>query len=113
MFSSQELAEVHDLMRRLFSDRCNPEVMDKVYLTYRIEDQTVILCEVRPSVRDPAIKSVSDDAKFTFVRSRGVWKLYWMRANMKWARYEPARSRKSLRAILKVVDQDERGCFFG
>ncbi len=56
-------------------------------------------CSFRPSISEAAIKSLSDDAKFTFVRSRVVGSFNGA-CKMKWYRYEAAKYRKSLRSML-------------
>lgn len=42
-------------------------------------------------------------AKATYVKTRGVWKVYWMRGNLEWHPYEPARVR-SFEAFLQLVN---------
>ncbi|MBL9113926.1 MAG: DUF3024 domain-containing protein [Verrucomicrobiaceae bacterium] len=52
-------------------------------------------------------------AKVRFVRSRSVWQLFWMRADLKWHRYPPCPETASLSEALHVIHQDTNGCFFG
>jgi len=52
-------------------------------------------------------------ARFRYLRSRGQWLLYWMRADMKWHRYEPAPATADLKRLVRVVEDDEYGAFFG
>ena len=51
-------------------------------------------------------------AKATFVKTAGIWKVYWMRGNLKWHPYDPATA-PSLEAFLKLVHEDKHNCFFG
>jgi hypothetical protein len=51
--------------------------------------------------------------KATYVKSKHHWKLYWMRGNLKWYRYDPDSTPKTLEEIIDVVRQDEWGCFYG
>lgn len=49
-------------------------------------------------------------AKIVFHKPSQFWKIYWMRANMKWyfyARY------KRLSKALMVIKEDKDGCFWG
>jgi hypothetical protein len=48
--------------------------------------------------------------KMTYVKSRGFWKLYWMRADLKWHIYEEY---QSLDDLLKEVKDDPNSCFWG
>jgi Protein of unknown function (DUF3024) len=51
--------------------------------------------------------------KITYVKSSQIWKMYWLRQNLQWDRYEPCESVESLEEFVRVVTQDEYGCFFG
>jgi hypothetical protein len=52
-------------------------------------------------------------AKTTYVRSRGVWRVFWMRRDLKWHRYEPAPEVKTIEAFCALVSEDAYACFFG
>jgi hypothetical protein len=52
-------------------------------------------------------------ARFRFVRTRGEWQLYWMRRDLRWDRYDPVAATPDLRSLVKVVEADEDGGFFG
>lgn len=98
---------------RAFLDECQPpeDIREKLDFGFRHHDQSVELLEIRPQWRQPG-KSSHAFAKATFVKARGVWKIYWMRGNLKWQPYKPSTAR-SLNAFLKLVKEDEFGCFFG
>ena len=52
-------------------------------------------------------------AKATYVRTRDLWKIFWMRADLKWHGYEPVPTVGSIDKFLAVVNEDRYGCFFG
>jgi hypothetical protein len=52
-------------------------------------------------------------ARFRYIRSRDEWELFWMRADLKWHYYEPAGPVRRLSTLVRHVDRDEYGCFFG
>ena len=52
-------------------------------------------------------------AKATYVKSRGIWKIYWQRADLKWHRYDPGPEVKTLEEFLEVLEKDEYACFYG
>jgi hypothetical protein len=52
-------------------------------------------------------------AKTTYVRTDDRWKVFWMRRDLRWHGYEPAREVDSLDAVLRVVERDDQGCFWG
>ncbi|MDC1287827.1 DUF3024 domain-containing protein [Gammaproteobacteria bacterium] len=52
-------------------------------------------------------------AKATYVKKEGNWKIYWMRADMKWHRYEPVPDADNLDEFISVIEDDHYGCFYG
>jgi hypothetical protein len=88
-------------------------VRSKLDLGYRISGHSVELFEIRPRWDKPEQISESAFAKTTYVRTQGVWKVYWMRADLKWHGYEPVPEVGSIEEFLDVVDQDEYACFWG
>jgi hypothetical protein len=63
--------------------------------------------------RNPSKKIEEAVAKSTYVKTQGVWKVYWQRADLKWHRYDPMPEVDSLEEFLALVDRDEYACFFG
>ena len=73
---------------------------------------TVELFEIRQHLLDPSRKIEISIAKATYVKTQGIWKLYWQRANMKWYRYDHS-GIKTLEEVFSIVKADEYGAFFG
>ena len=90
-----------------------PEIRNRLDLGYRIDGHNVELFEVRPVWKDPSKKHKQPVAKAIFVRTRISWKVNWMRQDLKWHGYTPAREVKTLDGFLSLVDKDEHCCFFG
>lgn len=80
---------------------------------YTIENQSVFLFEIRPDWKNKEIIRHSPVAKATFIKTRNVWKVYWMRANLKWYPYNPVPTVSKLKKFLDLVAADEYHCFFG
>lgn len=93
--------------------RPSEAIRSKLDLIYRIEGQSVLVYEVRPKWDNPAIITETPMAKTTFVQTQNVWKIYWMRADLKWHSYSPKPQVKSIKTFFKVVAEDEFSCFFG
>jgi hypothetical protein len=53
---------------------------------------------------------LSEACKITYVKKRGIWKLYWKRADLKWHLYEEY---TRLDDLLDEVRIDPNGCFWG
>ena len=98
---------------RAFLETRRPGVSlrEKLDFGFRFYKQSIELLEIRPKFNKPG-KTEHAFAKATFVKSLGIWKIYWMRGNLKWHPYEPAQVR-SLDAFLKLVNEDKLHCFFG
>ena len=104
-----ELAMAKFMGRR----RPPPHIRQKLDLGYRISGHSVELFEIRPQWQNPTQKMEHSFAKATFVRTQSLWRVFWMRRDLKWHGYEPTSAVRSLEAFLAVVDRDEYCCFFG
>jgi hypothetical protein len=89
------------------------EMRDKLDINYRIENQSIILFEIRPVWNDKTKYLTHDFAKTTFDKKNSAWKIYWLRANLKWNLYKPKPTVQKLPDFLKVIDLDKFGCFKG
>ena len=112
--SALDRVEISRTVRAFLNEIRPTDPSKKVKLDYgfRFHGRSVELFDIRPRMLGKAGKIESELAKATFVKSREIWKVYWMRGNGRWYPYEPSTVR-SLRAFLKLVREDERGCFFG
>lgn len=78
-----------------------------------IDKQNVLLYEVGPHWQDANKLIRNECVKVTFVRTKNIWQVYWMRADLKWHSYEPNLVVSSFDDFLDVLQADEYGCFFG
>ena len=91
-----------------------PHIRPELDIGYRLKGQSVELFEIRPAWRgEPGEKIEHAIAKTTYVKTRGIWKVFWQRADLKWHRYEPNAEVQSLEDFLAIVERDEWGCFHG
>jgi len=90
-----------------------PHIRPTLDLGWRLSGQSVELQEIRPDWKRPEIVHHRSFAKATFVRTQGVWKIYWMRADLRRHAYEPDAEVRTIDDFLKVVERDEYGCFRG
>ena len=90
-----------------------PHIRPQLDFGFRVTGQSLELFEIRPQWNKPEIKHERSFAKATFVRARGIWKVYWKRADLKWHRYEPVPEVSAIEKFLAVVKEDECSCFFG
>ena len=90
-----------------------PHIRPQLDLSFRLSGQSVEIFEIRPRWREPTEKVEQGVAKATLVKSNGEWKVFWLRADLKWHRYDPAPQVRSLEDFLSLVEKDEYSCFFG
>jgi hypothetical protein len=108
------IVDVIEVMENYIARTRPPEHMrDKLDLAYNIENQSVIIQEIRPMFQHPGRTIESGFAKATYIKSTGKWKVYWMRSNSKWCIYEPRPEVDSFKEFVKIVDEDSHQCFKG
>ena len=91
-----------------------PHVRQKLDLGFRVTGQSVEIFEIRPVWRGSADeKRELAVAKATYVRTRGVWRVFWKPSDHKWHGYEPRPEVKSIDDFAALVADDEHACFFG
>lgn len=89
-------------------------IRSELDIGYRISGQSIEIFEIRPVWRGkPGELMEHSVAKTTFVRTQGIWKVYWQRADLKWHRYDPDAEVSNLEGFIAVVERDEYCCFYG
>ena len=114
-FTDSQIAEYTSQIEELFWSRRRPplNLRNEMREGQRITGNTVELFFVRPLWNDPSRMVEEPIAKARYVKSRDVWKIYWMRADCKWHSYPPAPEVKTLKKFLLLVEEDANACFFG
>jgi hypothetical protein len=114
-FTDNEIAE-HTLTieKHFWSKRRPPvEMRDQIREVQRFTGYTLDLFYVRPRWQHPGETLDSPVARVRYIKSRKLWQLYWMRADLKWHRYIPHPVTTNLEEALQVIDEDANSCFFG
>jgi len=107
---------IFELQLTLFIDSLRPEdknLRKQVDFGYSWDGKTAILFEIRPQFNDVCILREYSFAKIRYVKSSDLWKLYWKRQSNKWATYDHKAETTNLLEILREIEKDEFGCFFG
>ena len=112
-FSEQELEAIHGALTNLCSSRVPEQHRSQMRIKHMVDGHSVILFEDRPGLSDPDLRILEPFAKFRFYRSRGEWNLYWLRSDGNWHRYEPASPARKITPLVRHVERDTYGCFFG
>lgn len=109
-----QTVELIEVMENYIQEKRPPENMRaQVDLGYVIDGQSIIIHEIRPRWDDPSLLVEHPIAKATFVSAKNLWKLFWMRADLKWHIYSPSPTVKNVKNFVAIVDEDKHGCFWG
>lgn len=104
---------LNDMQEFLDRKRPPPHIRPKLDIGYRLEGQSLVIFEVRPDWQDETRTMENPVAKATFVKTRRCWKIFWMRADLKWHGYEPRATVRHLSDFLAEVEADPYVCFWG
>ena len=113
-FSIEKLGEIDTTVGQWCLARVPPDLKSKIDHDYEVDGQAITLFEVRPIWRGPPGEFTrAPFARFRYVKSSGIWKIYWRRQTGKWELYVSAPTAKNLTAALAIIEADHHGCFFG
>ena len=106
--------EIIEIMEN-YVDRNRPplEIRNKVDLSYRIQGHSVVVFLLRPICNNPSEMGEYEAAKATYVKSKGLWNVYWLRADLKWHLYKPTSTVKDLHGFIILLEEDKHHCFWG
>jgi hypothetical protein len=98
-----------------FLARRRPPPDARAQLDFRadIAGSDLVVVEVRPAYNDKRRIIEHPLAKAKWVDKRKVWRLFWMRSDLKWHSYSPMPEARTIGSLLAEVDRDPHGCFFG
>jgi hypothetical protein len=109
---------VKTLVEKKVGEYCKRKVpvhiLDKVNLSYKIRGNTVSIFENRapwhPDMKEWTSMPV---AQIRYDHSSGKWTLYCADRNDRWHEYWDIEPTKNIDAILKEIDEDPTGIFWG
>ena len=112
-FTDTDLIKIQNEMNGFILKRRPPEhIRNQVDLAYKIEKQSIVIYEIRKKFRQEGMVDIPI-AKATYVLKDNKLKIYWQRADLKWHLYEPNREVKTIKAFIKIVEEDKLGYFWG
>ena len=105
----------HEKLIQKYIEQKRPpvELRDQIDIGYTFEDGILEIFEIRPKWKSINVKINSPVARVKYIKSRKLWRIYWMRASGKWELYEPKEDVKDLSEFFKVIEEDKHGCFWG
>lgn len=90
-----------------------PHIRKELDLAFRIKNQSVEIFELRPRWKHPEEIMECPIAKATYVKTQDLWKIYWMRQDLKWHSYPLLPQVEFIEEFLEEVALDPSACFWG
>lgn len=94
-------------------DRIPPHVRDQIKLDFKFRGNTVTLIEIRPVWNDSTRHTQSPVAQIRFNIISKKWELYCCDRNSKWHFYSEFKPTANLDLLIKEIDRDPTGIFWG
>lgn len=85
----------------------------EVKIYFKIRGDAVTLYESRPYHLDPSVWKERPVARFLFDHESKTWSLYCVDKNSKWHPYPEAEPNLNFDDLLKAIDGDTTGIFWG
>lgn len=112
--SEFELKRVEKLASKFVESHRPPaHIRSQLDIGFRISGQSLELFEIRPRWDNPSEILEQDFAKTTFIKKSKSWKIYWIRQDLKWHRYDPVPDVSNLEEFFSLVSEDAYACFRG
>jgi hypothetical protein len=95
------------------TNRIPAHLREKIRLGFIFRGNSVTLFEERPTFYDRSKWSSLVVAKFRFDPENGKWSLYWADRNSHWHLLSFQKPVKDFGILLRVVEENPHGCFWG
>ena len=93
--------------------RVPAEIHDELRLDYTIRGNSVTLLEIRPAWRRPGEWTELKVAQFRRDPETKKWSLYWRDRRERWHLYDDLPPANNLGVLIREVDADPTGIFWG
>ena len=105
--------QVEHRLTQYCEDRIPDHARQQVRMSFRIRGDNVTLLEQRPAFMDPATWVDIPVAQFRFCPEDSQWMLYCPDRNSRWHEYYDVAPTEALDDLLREVDDDPTGIFWG
>jgi hypothetical protein len=106
-------AQISRRLKALCDRRVPAHARSQVRLDFRLGTSDVVLFESRPAFKAPHEWRDHDIARFRFVAAANEWRLFCQFRDLKWRAYQPLPSAPDFETLLREVDRDPTGIFWG
>ena len=112
-FTEFELKYIESTVGEMCKRRSPVHLKDQLRTVYVVKGHDVIVYEERPRWNNPQEWTSTGVAKFKYIKNQNVWKLYWLRRDLKWHLYGALPESTTINKLVMEVDKDPHGAFFG
>lgn len=107
------LAEAEAHLDRYIVNLVPKHAQDKVRIGYFVKGMAITLFEQRPYWKDKSIWTKSDITRVRYKKANSIWTLYFKDRNEKWRIYDPLPPTPDFGQILREIQADPTGIFWG
>jgi len=111
--SEFELKRAESIVSQYCEKKVPAHLRDKLQVTYQIQKNEVCIFEKRPIWNNPSEWGEYPVAKMRCTLSTRLWSLFWRDRNQKWHHYDRIPPSKQLEDLIKEIDKDPTGIFWG
>lgn len=111
--SEIQQAEVVRRLGAFCEARVPPSVRNQVRVGFRIKGTDVVLFEERPGFQRPQEWHESAVAKFKYVGTQKLWRLYCQHRDLRWHAYDALPAAPTFKKLLDEVAADPTGSVRG
>lgn len=104
---------IEEKLTKYCESRIPAQVRNKVKLTFDISGNKVTLIETRPYFKDSSIWTKTPMAQFRFDNKKKQWLIYCIGRNERWRLYDLIKPSSNFDDLLKELDRDPTGIFWG
>jgi hypothetical protein len=111
-----KIIDINEVTIKNYVESLRPEDLEirkQIDIGYTYNTNVVNLFEIRPQWDNPSESLNMEFARIKHVKSKKIWRLYWMRASGKWQLYAPFPESTHLSKIIAIIKEDKHSCFFG
>jgi hypothetical protein len=112
-FSELELKVIDRTVGALCRRKSLPQFADELRIVYEVDGNSVSIFEERPPWNGVGEWTRQGIARFRCVRSRRLWRLYWMRQDLKWHLFKSGLATPNLAELAALVEENRYGAFLG
>ena len=94
-------------------NRIPEEVRNEIKMNYETKGKKITLFEERPRWTGEGPWTKMAIAQIRYDEEKNNWTIYWRDRNEKWHKYTEINPRKHIEDIIKEIDADRTGIFWG